>query len=52
MAKTKLSRYVGWSTKGTGVIVILRGSKYSFVYPSFAVTEASGHGIKDVAWSN
>ena len=30
-------------------MVIPRGSKYYIFYPSFAVTEASGHGIKDVA---
>ena len=30
-------------------MVIPRGSKYYFCYPSFAVTEAGGHGIKDVA---
>ena len=41
-----------WSSKGTGVIVIPRRSKYYIIYPSFAVTEAGGHGIKDVAWSN
>ena len=30
-------------------MVIPRGSKYYIFYPSFAVTEAGGHGIKDVA---
>ena len=29
-------------------MVIPRGSKYYFFYPSFAVTEAGGHGIKEV----